>query len=103
MHVDLRTAPMKQRATRRAGASETAKVRIAPSFDRCFFRAVGMIRKVTERLEELSLRLVVVRLARARTCQVRLYLPRRHAVQNAFSLSPLPLLVGKQNNQQNCN
>lgn len=32
-----------------------------------------MIRKVTERLEELSLRLVIVRLA----CQVKLYLPRR--------------------------
>lgn len=37
--------------------------RVAPSaFDRCFFFSlpVGMIRKVTERLEELSLRLVVV-------------------------------------------
>lgn len=39
-----------------------------------------MIRKVTERLEELSLRLVIVRLA----CQVKLYLPRRHAAFSPF-------------------
>lgn len=67
----------RRRHRRRTGASETAKVRaLHLRLTAVFFRAAGMIRKVTERLEELSLRLVVVRLA----CQVKLYLPRRHAV-----------------------
>lgn len=61
-------------------------LRVAPSFDRCFFRAAGMIRKVTERLEELSLRLVIVRLA----CQVKLYLPRRTDTPRCSAFSPFP-------------